>query len=65
VFVKASKKWLTIAKALACCTTELITAVKSILIQAPESDPYRSYIVQVEHGQTIVDRIKYLPSFQV
>ncbi len=33
-FVKPSKKWLTIAKALAYCTTELITAVKSFMIQA-------------------------------
>jgi hypothetical protein len=34
-FVKASKKLLTIVKALAYCTTELITAVKSFMIQAP------------------------------
>jgi hypothetical protein len=36
VYVKASKKCLTIAKALAYCTTELITPVKSFMIQAPE-----------------------------
>ncbi len=35
VFVKPSKKWLTKAKALAYCTTELITAAKSFMIQAP------------------------------
>ncbi len=33
-FVKASKKWLTIAKALSYSNTELITAVKSFMIQA-------------------------------
>ncbi len=35
MFVKTSKKWLTIAKALAYCTTELITGVKSFMIQGP------------------------------
>jgi hypothetical protein len=35
VFVKASKKCLTIAKALAYCTTEFIMAVKSFIVQAP------------------------------
>ncbi len=35
VFVRASKKWLAIAKALAYCTTESITAVKSFMIQDP------------------------------
>jgi hypothetical protein len=34
VFVKASKKWLTIVKALYYFTTGLITAVKSFMIQA-------------------------------
>ncbi len=37
MFVKASKKWLTVAKAIAYCTTGLITAVKSFMIQAPSS----------------------------
>ncbi len=35
VFVKASKKRLPVAKALAYCTTEVITAVKSFMIQGP------------------------------
>ncbi len=35
VFLKASKKWLTIAKAPAYCTTELITSFKSFMVQAP------------------------------
>ncbi len=35
VFVKASKKWLTIAKALAYSTKKLIIPVKSFMIQAP------------------------------
>ncbi len=35
MFVKASKKRMTIAKALAYCTTGLITAVKSFMIEAP------------------------------
>jgi hypothetical protein len=35
VFVRASKKQLTVAKALAYCTMELITAVKNFIIQAP------------------------------
>jgi hypothetical protein len=34
VFVKASKKGLPIAKALAYCTMEVITAVKSFMMQA-------------------------------
>jgi hypothetical protein len=34
VFVKAGRKWLTIAKALAYYTAELITAVKSFMVQA-------------------------------
>ncbi len=36
VFVKTSKKWRTIENALAYCTTELITAVKSFMIHSPE-----------------------------
>ncbi len=35
VFVKASKKWLTIAKAMAYCTMELLMATKSFMIQGP------------------------------
>ncbi len=35
MYIKVSKKLLTIAKALAYCTTELIMAVKSLMIQAP------------------------------
>ena len=35
VFVKGNKKWLTISKALGYFITELITAVKSFMIQAP------------------------------
>ncbi len=35
MFVKASKKLLTIAKVLTYCTTEKNTAVKSFMIQTP------------------------------
>ncbi len=41
-FVKASKKWLTIAKALAYSNTELITAIKSFMIQALSLD-YKTF----------------------
>ncbi len=36
MFVKASTKSPTIAKALVYCTTKFITAVKNFMIQAPE-----------------------------
>ena len=50
VFVKASKKWLLIAKALAYCTTELITAIKGCIKQAPGIIDWAGKACQ---GQTI------------
>ncbi len=50
VFVKASKKWLTVAKALADCTTELIMTIKSFMIQAPAvwfEGPQKNFLKEV------------------
>jgi len=45
VFVKTSKKWWPIAKALAYCSTEVILAVKSFMVQARSDQCYKTFFL--------------------
>ncbi len=47
MFVIGSKKWLTIAKPPAYCTTGLIKAGKSFMIQAPGGSMVLWYVLQL------------------
>ena len=54
LFVKASKEWLIMAKALAYCTTKYITAVKRFMIQAPDDDILKLFTTLIFCHSTVI-----------